>query len=84
MDSLPVEYPAGRKGSWLPLTQIDASPRGRKYVDGESWRGALFAGRGGYGPLEERPGLVFWMKGLGEEGKGVKLHAQGCLLNSYL
>lgn len=40
-------------------------------MDGEPWKGAHFAGRGDYGPLEERPGMLFWMKGV--EKKRVKL-----------
>lgn len=74
--------PCRRKGLVTLVGSADASFGGRRCVDGDSWRDAHFAGRGGYGLLEEMPGMVLWMKGV--EGKEVKLHVPGCLLKSYL
>lgn len=65
MDSLPVGVPAGGKDLWPQWAQLLLA-QGR-LCGGELWRGALFAVRG-YGPLGEKPGRVFWMKGVEEEG----------------
>lgn len=66
-------FPAGVKDlspQWDQLMPA-LGEGGRRCVDGEPWKGTRFAARGGYEPLEERPGMLFWMKAA--EKKRVKL-----------
>lgn len=64
--------PCRSKGLVTTVGSADASPCGGEGV----WMGnpgsvAILQKEGVYGPLEERPGMLFWMKGV--EKKRVKL-----------